>query len=97
MVTGRTLFRPASLVQIDQALLRRIAPENPRPGVLRPHSREPYVDYSDSQLPDDNGAVPASLAVGAKVYHQTFGRGVISGVKGAAMRPRCGLHLSGVG
>ncbi len=57
--------------------MRRIAPENLAPGVLRPPSREPYVDYSDSQLPDEDGAAPESLNVGAKVFHQTFGRGVI--------------------
>jgi DNA helicase-2/ATP-dependent DNA helicase PcrA len=65
------------LKEIDQALIRRIAPENARPGVLRPPSREPYVDYTDSQLPDEDGAAPASLDIGAKVYHPTFGRGVI--------------------
>ncbi|MBV8055864.1 MAG: UvrD-helicase domain-containing protein, partial [Deltaproteobacteria bacterium] len=65
------------LAEIDQALIRRIAPENAPPGVLRPPSREPYVDYSDSQLPEEDGAAPASLNVGAKVYHHTFGRGVI--------------------
>jgi DNA helicase-2/ATP-dependent DNA helicase PcrA len=65
------------LGEIDQALIRRIAPENAPPGRLRPPSREPYVDYSDSQLPEEDGAEPASLNVGARVYHQTFGRGVI--------------------
>jgi DNA helicase-2/ATP-dependent DNA helicase PcrA len=65
------------LAEIGQDLIRRIAPENAPPGVLRPPSREPYVDYSDSQLPEEDRAAPASLNVGAKVYHQTFGRGVI--------------------
>jgi len=65
------------LGEIDPALTRRIAPENLAPGVLRPPSREPYIDYSDSQLADDDGAAPESLNVGAKVFHQTFGRGVI--------------------
>ncbi len=65
------------LGEIDQALIRRIAPENAPPGGLRPPSREPYVNYSDSQLPEEDGAEPASLNVGARVYHQTFGRGVI--------------------
>ncbi len=65
------------LGEIDPALTRRIAPENLAPGVLRPPSREPYIDYSDSQLADDDGAAPERLNVGAKVFHQTFGRGVI--------------------
>jgi DNA helicase II / ATP-dependent DNA helicase PcrA len=65
------------LREIDQSLLRRIAPENAPPGVLRPPSREPYVDYSDSQLSEDEATAPASLNVGARVYHQTFGRGVV--------------------
>jgi DNA helicase II / ATP-dependent DNA helicase PcrA len=65
------------LSEIDPALLRRIAPENAPRGLLRQPSREPYVDYSDSQLPEENGNGPASLEVGAKVMHQTFGRGVI--------------------
>jgi len=65
------------LGEIDQALLRRIAPENAPAGVLRQPSREPYIDYSDSQLPEADGASPASLNVGAKIYHPTFGRGVI--------------------
>jgi DNA helicase-2/ATP-dependent DNA helicase PcrA len=65
------------LGEIDQALLRRIAPENAPPGVLRQPSREPYVDYSDSQLPEEDEAAPANLNIGAQVYHRTFGRGVI--------------------
>lgn len=65
------------LAEIEQALIRRIAPQNAPPGILRLPSREPYVDYSDSQLPEEDVAAPASLNVGAKVYHQTFGRGVI--------------------
>src|SRR5216683_1263110 len=58
------------LSEIDPALTRRIAPDNLAPGVLRPPSREPYIDYSDSQLADDDGAAPESLNVGAKVFHQ---------------------------
>ena len=42
--------------------------------ILRQPSREPYVDYSDSQEDDSN---PDGFTVGAKVQHQTFGRGVI--------------------
>jgi len=66
------------LKEVDPALLRRIAPDHGPQPILRPPTREPYVDYSDSQLPDDHGAGGAdSFAIGAKVYHQTFGRGVV--------------------
>jgi DNA helicase-2/ATP-dependent DNA helicase PcrA len=64
------------LGEIEQNVIRRIAPEN-APGVLRPPSREPYIDYTDSQLPDAEIAGPASLGVGARIYHPTFGRGII--------------------
>ncbi len=63
--------------EIDPALIRRIAPENVPPRSLRQPSRDPYIDYSDSQLAEENGAGPESLNVGAKVFHQTFGRGVV--------------------
>ena len=65
------------LGEIDQNVFRRIAPENAAAAVLRPPSREPYIDYTDSQLPDAEIAVPAGLKVGAKIYHPSFGRGVI--------------------
>jgi DNA helicase-2/ATP-dependent DNA helicase PcrA len=65
------------LAEIDQSLIHRIAPDGTPPGRLRPAAREPYVDYSDSQLPAEEGAAVASLSIGAKVYHPTFGRGVI--------------------
>jgi DNA helicase-2/ATP-dependent DNA helicase PcrA len=65
------------LNEVDPALLRRIAPEHGPQQILRAPSHEPYVDYSDSQLPDDNGIGADSFAIGAKVYHQTFGRGVV--------------------
>jgi DNA helicase-2/ATP-dependent DNA helicase PcrA len=65
------------LGEIDEVLMRRIVPENARPGFSRLPSREPYVDYTDSQLQEEDGVAPSSLNVGAKVYHQTFGRGII--------------------
>ncbi len=66
------------LREIDRSLLRRIEPERRQPqGVLRQPSREPYVDYSDSQLPDSDGDSGDFCAIGAKVQHVTFGRGVV--------------------
>jgi DNA helicase II / ATP-dependent DNA helicase PcrA len=63
--------------EIDPALLQRIEPERKPMGVLRQPSREPYVDYTDSQLPESEAPVADTCAVGAKVYHATFGRGIV--------------------
>jgi len=53
-----------------------IAPEaEPRP-LLRTPTREPYVDYTDTQLSDHDTA-GTDLAIGVRVMHQTFGRGVV--------------------
>ncbi|HXZ86990.1 MAG TPA: UvrD-helicase domain-containing protein [Candidatus Binataceae bacterium] len=65
------------LNEVDQALLRRIAPDKGVQPILRPPPLQPYVDYSDSQLPEQDAAGADTFAVGAKVYHQTFGSGVI--------------------
>jgi DNA helicase-2/ATP-dependent DNA helicase PcrA len=74
------------MAEIDSRLIKRIAPEEPARG-FRPPPREtrfsrgpafnePYVDYSDNQLPegDEDGA---GFAVGARVIHPTFGPGVV--------------------
>jgi len=63
--------------EISQDLLRRLAPEKQPEAILRQPSRDPYVDYSDSQAPEENAAGGDLFAVGAKVFHQTFGRGVV--------------------
>ena len=69
--------RPSRFLgEVDQDLIRRIAPEiGPQP-VLRAPSREPYVDYTDSQV-SDSDASGGNLAIGMRVLHQTFGRGVV--------------------
>jgi DNA helicase-2/ATP-dependent DNA helicase PcrA len=64
------------LREIDRALINRIEPERRSPGVLRQPSREPYVDYSDSQVPEDDDNHDF-CAVGRQVQHATFGRGVV--------------------
>jgi DNA helicase-2/ATP-dependent DNA helicase PcrA len=65
------------LSEIDSNLLRRIAPEPQRP-ILRMPERGTYVDYSDSQLSqDDDTSGAGGLAVGARVIHPSFGRGVV--------------------
>ncbi len=66
------------LKEVDQTLFRRIAPDKDVQPMLRPPSPHPYIDYSDSQLPEaDDAAGLDRFGVGAKVYHQTFGDGVI--------------------
>jgi DNA helicase II / ATP-dependent DNA helicase PcrA len=65
------------LAEIDPSLLQRIAPEGSPNTMLRQPSREPYVDYSESQLNDEDAADTDALNVGASVFHQTFGRGIV--------------------
>jgi DNA helicase II / ATP-dependent DNA helicase PcrA len=71
--------RPSRFMrEVDPALIRRIAPQRQTSPIrpLSPH--EPYVDLSDSQLPDDEpGPGGDSLSIGARVVHPTFGRGVV--------------------
>ena len=67
------------LAEIKQDLLRRIAPEEPPPRVpfIRiPKHSEHSIDYSETQLPEDELAA-GGLGVGAQVMHPTFGRGTI--------------------
>jgi DNA helicase-2/ATP-dependent DNA helicase PcrA len=66
--------------EIDSTLIRRIAPERNSAQVRPLSPREPYVDYSDSQLPDDEPSSSGGgdgLGIGARVMHPIFGRGVI--------------------
>jgi DNA helicase-2/ATP-dependent DNA helicase PcrA len=64
--------------EIDRELIRRIEPDRSAPQTgLRPHSREPYIDYTDSQLPESDSDENNVGAVGARVQHVTFGRGVV--------------------
>ncbi len=68
------------LAEIDSSLIRRIAPDLRMPPLRMAGShatmpREPYVDYTESQLPDDDG--PDELRIGARVTHPTFGAGIV--------------------
>jgi DNA helicase II / ATP-dependent DNA helicase PcrA len=64
--------------EIDPALIHRIAPARMTAPVRPLSPRESYVDLSDSQLPDDEpGPGGDGLAVGARVVHPTFGRGIV--------------------
>jgi DNA helicase II / ATP-dependent DNA helicase PcrA len=62
------------LAEIDPALIRQAAPA-PRNEPIRVPSGEPYVDYSESQVPEYEGN--GEIAVGARVEHPTFGAGVV--------------------
>jgi DNA helicase-2/ATP-dependent DNA helicase PcrA len=95
----RSESRPSRfLAEIDSGLLRRIAPERQRAALHEPSSREPYVDYSESQISsDDEGG---AVAVGARVLHPTFGAGVVrrregrgDGAKAWVNFDRAGLKL----
>ena len=73
--------RPSRFLrEIDPALIRRIAPaREAERRYARCRRASTYVDYSDSQLPDDERRGPAATAsrIGARVIHPTFGRGVV--------------------
>jgi DNA helicase II / ATP-dependent DNA helicase PcrA len=67
------------LREVDSSLIRRIAPERLTTTVRPLSPREAYVDYGDSQLPDDDPGPTGGdgMSVGARVVHPTFGRGVV--------------------
>jgi ATP-dependent DNA helicase UvrD/PcrA len=64
------------LAEVAPDLIRRLRPESDSTALRPPSPREPYIDYSDSQLPDEVLSADR-LAVGARVSHQTFGIGVV--------------------
>jgi DNA helicase-2/ATP-dependent DNA helicase PcrA len=65
------------LREVDRSLINRIKPERGT-APIRPLSRDSYVDYTDSQMPETEQASGGDgLGVGARVIHPTFGRGVI--------------------
>jgi len=68
------------LREVDPSLMRRLAPDRSSTAApIRPLTTGSYVDYSDSQLPDDEPGSGGGdgLPVGARVVHPIFGRGVI--------------------
>jgi DNA helicase-2/ATP-dependent DNA helicase PcrA len=65
------------LREIDGDLIHRIEPERRSDRFIRAPSREPYVDYSDSQLPEAEAHNGDFCAIGGRVMHSTFGRGVV--------------------
>ncbi len=73
----RSDSRPSRfLAEIDGGLLKRIAPERQRQILREPSPGDSYVDYSEGQFAsEETGGDP--VAVGARVVHPTFGRGVV--------------------
>ncbi len=83
------------LAEIDPGLIRRIAPER-ETAPVRPLGRDTYVDYADSQLPDDAGDMGAAgdgFGIGARVIHPTFGRGVIRKLEGRGERAKAWVNF----
>jgi len=64
------------LAEVDRALIRRIEPERPRP-IAQAWPKEPYIDYSDSQLVDEGESPTDGIQPGARVIHASFGMGVV--------------------
>ncbi len=94
MFGTRNSSRPSRfLAEIDGALLRRIAPERNRPVLNTPALSERYIDYSDSQLAEDGDGV----AVGARVMHPTFGRGVVRRVEGRGSSTKAWVNFDQAG
>jgi DNA helicase II / ATP-dependent DNA helicase PcrA len=82
------------LAEIDPALIRRAGPP-PRNEPIRMPSSEPYIDYSESQLPEHEG--DGEVAVGARVEHPTFGAGVVRRREGRGEGAKAWVHFDRAG
>jgi len=93
---NRQESRPSRfLAEIDPALIRR-AGSPPRNAPIRMPSKEPYVDYSESQVPyehESNG----EIAVGMRVEHSTFGAGVVRRREGRGENAKAWVHFDRAG
>jgi DNA helicase-2/ATP-dependent DNA helicase PcrA len=83
------------LAEIDPGLIRRTGPP-PRIEPIRMPPSEPYIDYSESQLPDD-GAGDGEVRVGARVEHPTFGAGVVRRREGRGESAKAWVHFDRAG
>jgi DNA helicase II / ATP-dependent DNA helicase PcrA len=82
------------LAEIDPVLIRLAAPA-PRTEPIRMPSREPYIDYSESQLPEHDGE--GEIAVGTRVEHPTFGAGVVRRREGRGEGAKAWVHFDRAG
>ncbi len=94
----RSESRPSRFLgEIDPALLKRIAPERPGAPLRRP-AEGTYIDYSTSQIGEDDGAEEMAAGadgfpIGARVVHQTFGRGVVRRREGRGAAAKAWVHF----
>jgi ATP-dependent DNA helicase UvrD/PcrA len=85
--------RPSRFLrEIDPSLIHRIAPQEPSAPVA-PLSREPYVDYSDSQLPAEEHGGADGLPIGARVIHPAFGHGIVRRREGRGERAKAWVNF----
>jgi DNA helicase-2/ATP-dependent DNA helicase PcrA len=83
------------LAEIDASLIRRAEPL-PRNPPIRMPSSEPYVDYSESQLPFEHEA-DGGIAVGMRVEHPSFGAGVVRRREGRGENAKAWVHFDRAG
>jgi DNA helicase II / ATP-dependent DNA helicase PcrA len=83
------------LAEIDASLIRRAEPL-PRNAPIRMPSSEPYVDYSESQLPFEHEA-DGGIAVGMRVEHPSFGAGVVRRREGRGENAKAWVHFDRAG
>jgi DNA helicase-2/ATP-dependent DNA helicase PcrA len=85
------------LREVDRSIINRIKPDRGTPPI-RPLSREPYVDYTDTQMPEASHAADGDgLGVGVGVMHPTFGRGVIRKREGRGDSAKVWINFDRVG
>ncbi|HZO82717.1 MAG TPA: UvrD-helicase domain-containing protein [Candidatus Binataceae bacterium] len=92
----RSESRPSRFLgEIDPALVNRIAPERAGAPLRRPGVGT-YIDYSTSQLGEDEETAADGtdgFPIGARVVHQTFGRGVVRRREGRGAAAKAWVHF----
>jgi ATP-dependent DNA helicase UvrD/PcrA len=84
------------LAEIDPSLIRRAGPP-PRNAPIRMPSSEPYIDYSESQVPFDQDGGDGEIAVGMRVEHPTFGAGIVRRREGRGEGAKAWVHFDRAG
>ena len=81
------------LAEIDPALIRTSAPPARNEPIRMPPT-EPYIDYSESQIPEEGNG---EIGVGARVEHPTFGAGVVRRREGRGEGAKAWVHFDRAG